>query len=64
MEYNDKAILCTDCNRTFTWTANDQRFYAEQGYDNPPRRCKACRIKRKQDKDRGTGGERDKLNPY
>ncbi len=64
MQYKDKAIVCTDCQRSFTWTENDQQFYAQQGYTNPPRRCKACRIKRKEQKEQNTGAERDGISRY
>lgn len=38
----DKKIVCLDCGREFTFTENDQKFYAEKGFV-PPKRCRACR---------------------
>ena len=38
----DVQIVCQDCRLPFTWTAGEQRFYAELGYD-APKRCPACR---------------------
>jgi len=45
----DKQIQCQDCGKDFTFTQNDQEFYQEKGYTQP-KRCKACREKRKQEK--------------
>lgn len=46
-EYKDKVIKCIDCGTEFTFTARDQAFYAEKGYNNEPKRCKACREAKK-----------------
>ena len=46
-ELKDKTITCVDCGETFTFTANEQRFYAENGLTNEPKRCKPCRDKKK-----------------
>lgn len=46
-EYKDKTIKCVDCGTEFTFTARDQEFYAEKGFTNEPKRCKACRDKKK-----------------
>ena len=48
--YSDKNIVCKDCGQTFTFTANEQEFYAEKGFTNEPQRCKACRDARKNDR--------------
>ncbi|HEY3325421.1 MAG TPA: zinc-ribbon domain containing protein [Planctomycetota bacterium] len=42
----DKTVTCVDCGAQFTFTARDQQFYQERGYQ-APRRCKTCRDKRK-----------------
>lgn len=49
-EYQDKTIVCTDCGTEFTFSAREQEFYAEKGFTNEPKRCKACRDKRKAEK--------------
>ena len=41
--YQDKTLVCKDCGAEFVFTAGEQEFYAEQGYQNEPTRCKACR---------------------
>lgn len=52
-EGDDKSLTCVDCGVQFTFTARDQAFYQERGFQ-PPRRCKTCRDKRK-----GGGGGGD-----
>lgn len=46
-EYQDKTIKCVDCGQEFTFTAGEQEFYAEKGFTNEPKRCKACRDAKK-----------------
>ena len=45
--YTDKTLTCKDCGAEFTFTAGEQAFYAEKGFENEPTRCKACRIAKK-----------------
>ena len=40
--FSDKVLRCADCPNTFVFTARDQRFYHEKGFDDP-KRCKSCR---------------------
>ena len=49
-EYKDKTIKCVDCDTEFVFTAREQEFYAEKGFNNEPKRCKDCRDKRKAEK--------------
>ena len=46
-EFQDKTIKCVDCGTEFVFTARDQEFYKEKGFTNEPKRCKACRDKKK-----------------
>lgn len=46
MEYQDKTIVCKDCGKEFTFTAGEQKFYAERNFSEPVR-CKDCRDARK-----------------
>ena len=39
--------LRRDCGREFTFTAGEQEFYAEKGFQNEPVRCRECRTNRK-----------------
>ena len=45
--YEDKTLVCKDCGNEFVFTAGEQEFYAEKGFENEPQRCKACRDARK-----------------
>ena len=42
----DKTIKCQDCGKEFVFTEREQEFYIEKGFETP-KRCKACRDKRK-----------------
>ena len=44
----DKKIICKMCEQEFTFTAGEQQFYAEKGFENQPVRCADCRRARKQ----------------
>ena len=45
--YQDKTLICKDCGNEFVFTAGEQEFYAEKGFENEPVRCKDCRVSRK-----------------
>lgn len=45
--YEDKTLTCKDCGAEFVFTAGEQEFYAEKGFENEPSRCKDCRMARK-----------------
>ncbi|MBR4636579.1 MAG: zinc-ribbon domain containing protein [Clostridia bacterium] len=45
--FEDKVLVCKDCGAEFVFTAGEQEFYAEKGFQNEPTRCKACRTARK-----------------
>ncbi len=46
MEYQAKELVCRECDERFVFTAQEQRFYAEQGYP-PPKRCPNCRAEKR-----------------
>ena len=48
--YEDKTLVCKECGKEFVFTAGEQEFYAERGFQNEPQRCKACRDARKKSK--------------
>ena len=50
--FQDKTLVCRDCGQEFVFTASEQEFYAEKGFEHDPSRCPACRQARKQ---RGSG---------
>ena len=41
--YEDKTLTCKDCGAEFTFTAGEQEFFAEKGFENEPTRCGDCR---------------------
>ena len=45
--YEDKTLVCKECGKEFVFTAGEQEFYAEKGFENEPQRCKECRSARK-----------------
>ena len=51
--YTDKTLVCKECGQEFTFTASEQEFYAEKGFENEPQRCNACRDARKARKNNG-----------
>jgi CxxC-x17-CxxC domain-containing protein len=42
-EFEDREILCIDCNRNFVWSPGEQAFYRDKQLQNPPKRCKECK---------------------
>jgi CxxC-x17-CxxC domain-containing protein len=48
MEYRDRVRKCADCGAEFVFTAGEQLFFADKGFKNEPKRCKACKEKRSQ----------------
>lgn len=42
----DQHLTCADCGHDFVWTAKDQEFFREKGYQQP-KRCKECRQAKK-----------------
>lgn len=56
MSFTDKSLQCADCGTTFTFTSNEQEFFAEKGFTNEPKRCSDCRSVRKQERGGGGGG--------
>jgi CxxC-x17-CxxC domain-containing protein len=47
MLYTDQIIACVDCSTEFTFSAKEQEFYAQKGFTSVPKRCKPCRMARK-----------------
>jgi len=50
VSFQDKSIQCTDCGNTFTFSAEEQEFFASKGYTNDPKRCPSCREARKSER--------------
>src|SRR5262249_12396186 len=56
MEYHDKVLKCSECGAEFAFTAGEQMFFADKGFKNEPKRCKACKAKRAEGGGGGGGG--------
>ncbi len=55
MTYEDRNLTCMECNSEFVFSADDQQYHAEKGYENDPKRCPSCR-QAKRDRSGGGGG--------
>ncbi|MEI8388881.1 MAG: CxxC-x17-CxxC domain-containing protein [bacterium] len=53
--FTDQELQCADCGQGFTFSAEDQEFYAQKRYSTP-KRCASCRANRKANDSRGGGG--------
>ncbi|MGI6453682.1 MAG: zinc-ribbon domain containing protein [Syntrophomonadaceae bacterium] len=54
----DKYLVCKECGNEFLFSASEQDFYAEKGFENLPGRCPDCRRARKQQRNNFGGGRR------
>ena len=64
MGFVDKTIECVDCGIPFTFTADEQEFFATKGYTNEPKRCPACRAARKSERYEHGGGFRSERQMF
>ena len=44
--FDDATLPCQDCDSDFTFTAGEQEFFSEKGFNNPTR-CPDCRAVKK-----------------
>ncbi|MBQ4227065.1 MAG: zinc-ribbon domain containing protein [Clostridia bacterium] len=49
--FEDKTLTCRECGKEFVFTAGEQQFYAEKGFQNEPNRCPECRAARRRRND-------------
>jgi len=54
--YVDEMLTCVDCGRQFVFSAGEQRFYEQKGFQNKPNRCPDCRAARKAMRASGQNG--------
>jgi CxxC-x17-CxxC domain-containing protein len=57
MEFHDKVLKCSECGAEFVFTGGEQMFFADKGFKNEPKRCKACKAKRAESGGGGGGGQ-------
>ena len=55
MSFENKSLQCSDCGATFSFSAEEQEFFASKGYTNEPKRCPSCREARKATRYGNTG---------
>lgn len=58
--FQDKYLVCKDCGKEFLFSASEQEFYAEKGFENEPGRCPECRRLRKQQRSGGSRSREDR----
>jgi CxxC-x17-CxxC domain-containing protein len=58
MSYVEKSLQCSDCGTSFTFSAEEQEFFAKKGYTNEPKRCPSCREAKRGQRSGGMGGGR------
>lgn len=51
MAFEDRTLTCKDCGKEFVFSAGEQEFFAEKGFENDPVRCRDCREKRRRARD-------------
>ncbi|MBI4268117.1 MAG: zinc-ribbon domain containing protein [Chloroflexi bacterium] len=56
MSFQDKSIQCADCGANFTFTAEEQEFFASKGFTNEPKRCPSCRQAKKAERNGNGSG--------
>jgi CxxC-x17-CxxC domain-containing protein len=56
MAYTEKSLQCSDCGKTFSFTAEEQEFFASKGFTNEPKRCPPCRSSRKAERSGNDSG--------
>ena len=40
--FEDKTLVCRDCGKEFVFSASEQQFFADKGFQNDPTRCHEC----------------------
>ena len=63
MSFSEKTLQCFECGVDFTFTIEEQEFFASKGYTNEPKRCPSCREARRANR-YGSGGYRPRREMY
>jgi hypothetical protein len=40
--FEPRVLICCECEEEFVFTVKAQQYFAERGYTEDPKRCKAC----------------------
>jgi CxxC-x17-CxxC domain-containing protein len=51
MEFVNRELKCAECSRLFVFSAAEQQFFRDKGFNHDPKRCKRCKTS-------GVGGVR------
>ena len=43
--FESRVLICSECGEEFVFTVEAQHYFAERGYTDDPKRCKACHTK-------------------
>ena len=46
MDFVDRELLCVQCSKTFVFSADEQKFFRDKGFNHDPKRCKQCKASR------------------
>jgi CxxC-x17-CxxC domain-containing protein len=57
MAFQDKTLQCSDCGNPFIFSAEEQSFFENKGYQEP-KRCRLCREARRSQRVDSYGQER------
>ena len=60
MTFEDRTIACNDCGKDFVFSAEEQEFFSEKGFQNEPKRCVECRHSRKRERRKRTAAPKDR----
>lgn len=56
--FQPRILICKECNQEFVFTIQAQQYFAERGYSEDPKRCKACHTRfKKQQRENGYKSE-------
>ena len=47
-EFENRVLHCVGCNSRFDFIPGEQRFFQSRGLVNQPKRCKSCRVSRRE----------------
>ena len=55
----DKTLKCKECGEDFVFSAGEQEFYSQKGFQNEPVRCSPCRQARKKERSAAAAQSRE-----
>ncbi len=64
MEFRDKVLTCVECGADFVFTAGEQSFYQDKHFQNEPKRCRTCKVKRVVALGGNGGGPRERVETH